>query len=88
MCCSEIPLSPVLENLTFHSSNRFQPIIEALAFIKQHIRTSYKYFPVDVPIEGIVTEIWMSMVIENVGGQKKVNVNIMKSVCYNNWNAR
>ncbi len=66
-------LPSVLENLTFRSSNRFQPIIEALAVIKQHIRTTYKYFPVEVPIDGIVTESWTSMVIENVGGQKKIN---------------
>jgi len=66
-------LPPILENLTFRSSNRFQPIIEALAVIKQHIRTSYKYFPVKVPIEGIVTESWMSLVVENVGGQEKIN---------------
>ena len=66
-------LPQVLENLTFRSSNRFQPIIEALAVIKQHIRTTYKYFPVEAPIEGIVTESWMSLVVENVGGQEKVN---------------
>jgi len=63
----------VLENLTFRSSNRFQPIVEALAIIKQHMGTSYKYFPVEVPMEGIVTESWMPMVMENVGGQEKVN---------------
>jgi len=58
-------LPSVLENLTFRSSNRFQPIIEALAVIKQYIRTPYKYFPVEVPIDGIITESWMPMVIEN-----------------------
>jgi len=66
-------LPPVLENLTFRSGNRFQPIIEALTVIKQYVSTSYKYFPVEVPIEGIVNESWMSLVIENVGEQEKVN---------------
>jgi len=45
----------VLENITFHSDNRFQPIIEALTVIRQYTSISYKYFPVDVPIDGIIT---------------------------------
>jgi TnpA family transposase len=69
--CRMLPL--VLENLTFRSSNRFQPIIEALSVIKQHIRTSYKYFPVDVPVKGIITESWLSAVLENVGGKTRIN---------------
>jgi hypothetical protein len=63
----------VLENITFRSDNRFQPIIEALSQIKQYIRTKYKYFPVSVPIEGVVTGIWEKAVLEKVGTSTKVN---------------
>jgi TnpA family transposase len=63
----------VLENLAFRSSNRFQPIIEALAVIRQYMGTSYKYFPIEVPREGIVTESWLSTVLENAGGETRVN---------------
>lgn len=69
--CRMLPL--VLENLTFRSSNRFQPIIEALAVIRQYIGTPYKYFPVDVPVKGIITESWLSAVFENVGGKTRIN---------------
>jgi TnpA family transposase len=63
----------VLEHITFKSDNRFQPIIEALSVIKQYLGTKYKYFPVSVPIEGIVTGSWASTVLERVGKQTKVN---------------
>lgn len=63
----------VLENLTFRSSNRFQPIIKALEVIRQYMRTSYKYFPVAVPLEGIVTGSWTSTVLEEVAGKTMVN---------------
>jgi hypothetical protein len=63
----------VLENLTFHSSNRFQPIIDALEVIRKYMRTSYKYFPVEVPLDGIVTESWSSTVLEEVAGKTRVN---------------
>ena len=63
----------VLEHIRFKSDNRFQPIIEALAIIKRHLGTSYKYFPVSVPIEGIVTGSWSLTVLEQVGKQTKIN---------------
>jgi len=63
----------VLENITFRSDNRFQPIIKALSVIRQYISTSYKYFPVDVPIDGIVTDSWTYMVIEDTDGETKIN---------------
>ncbi len=69
--CRMLPL--VLEHITFKSDNRFQPIIEALSVIKQYIGTKYKYFPVEVPIEGIVTGSWSLTVLERVGKQTKVN---------------
>jgi TnpA family transposase len=66
-------LPQVLENLTFRSSNRFQPIIEALKVIQQYLGSSYQYFPVEVPLEGIVKGSWAAMVVESVGSQKRVN---------------
>ncbi|MDP6736702.1 MAG: IS1 family transposase [Nitrospinaceae bacterium] len=44
-------LGPVLENLTFRTDNRFQPIITALAIIKRYFGASRKYFPESVPID-------------------------------------
>ena len=63
----------VLEHIKFKSDNRFQPIIEALAIIKRYLGTSYKYFPVSVPIEGIVTGSWSFTVLEQVGKQTRIN---------------
>ena len=39
----------VLEHLTFRSENRFQPVIEALAVIKQSLGTKGQYFPEECP---------------------------------------
>jgi TnpA family transposase len=69
--CRMLPL--VLENITFRSDNRFQPLIEALAVIKQYLGTKYKYFPIEVPLEGVVTGAWSSTVLEKVGVSTKVN---------------
>jgi len=63
----------VLENITFRSDNRFQPIIEALAVIKEYLGTRYKYFPVEVPLEGVVTGAWSDTVLEKVGERTKIN---------------
>ena len=63
----------VLENITFRSDNRFQPIIEALTVIKQYLGTRYKYFPVEVPLQGVVTGSWTDAVLEQVGEDTKVN---------------
>jgi hypothetical protein len=57
----------VLEHLTFRSENRFQPVIEALAVIKQSLRTKGQYFPADVPVEGVVLPSWRDTVIEKDG---------------------
>ena len=69
--CRMLPL--VLENITFRSDNRFQPIIEALTVIKQYLGTKYKYFPVEVPLEGVVTGYWSDTILEPVGVSTKVN---------------
>ena len=71
--CLHFLLPLVLENITFRSDNRFQPLIEALAVIKQYLGTRYKHFPVEVPLEGVVTGAWSDTVLENVGVSTKVN---------------
>jgi len=63
----------VLEHLTFRSENRFQPVIEALAVIKQSLGTKGQYFPADVPVEGVVLPSWRDPVIETHDDQVQVN---------------
>ncbi len=63
----------VLEHLTFRSENRFQPVIEALAVIKQSLGTKGQYFPADVPVEGVVLPSWRDTVIEKHDDQVQVN---------------
>jgi hypothetical protein len=66
-----VPL--VLEHLTFRSENRFQPVIEALAVIKQSLGTRGHYFPADVPIDGVVLPSWRDTVLEEKEGQVQIN---------------
>lgn len=63
----------VLEHLTFRSENRFQPVIEALAVIKQSLGTKGQYFSADVPVEGVVLPSWRDTVIEKHDDQVQVN---------------
>ncbi len=63
----------VLENLVFRSDNRFQPVIDALAVIKRHLKSKHQYFPEDVPIEGVVTRRWRETVIEESDGERKIH---------------
>jgi TnpA family transposase len=65
-------LPVLLDNLTFRSGNRRQPIIEALEIIKKYVGTNYQYFPEDVPTD-IVTPTWKTTVFEKVGDELKVN---------------
>src|SRR5262249_20148845 len=64
----------VLEHLTFRSDNRFQPVIEALAVIKQYLPTKYQHFPEEVPVEGVVLPSWRETVIEShTDGTTRIN---------------
>jgi TnpA family transposase len=63
----------VLEHLTFRSENRFQPVIEALAVIKQSLGTKGQYFPADIPLEGVVLPSWHDTVIEKHDDQVQIN---------------
>jgi hypothetical protein len=42
----------VLEHLTLRSDNRFQPVIEALAGMKQSLGTKVHSFHEEVPLDG------------------------------------
>jgi hypothetical protein len=63
----------VLEHLTFCSENRFQPVIEALAVIKQSLDTKRHYFPEDVPLDGVVLPSWRDTVLETKDGNVQIN---------------
>jgi TnpA family transposase len=63
----------VLEHLTFRSENRFQPVIEALAVIKQSLGAKGPYFPTDVPIDGVVLPSWRDTVLEEHDGKVRIN---------------
>lgn len=63
----------VLENLTFRSDNRFQPVVEALAVIKRYMGTKHQYLPEVVPLEGVVSRSWEATVIEDKDGEAKIN---------------
>ena len=63
----------VLEHLTFRSENRFQPVIEALAVIKQSLGTKGQYFPEEVPLDGVVLPSWRDTVLESHDGTVRIN---------------
>jgi hypothetical protein len=68
------PMLPwVLAHWTFRSENRFQPVIEALAVIKQALGTKGQYCPAAVPVEGVVLPSWRDTVIEKHDAQVQVN---------------
>ena len=54
----------IIEHLTFRSENRFQPVLEALAVIKQYVGTKTPYLPTDAPVDGVVLPSWRETVIE------------------------
>jgi hypothetical protein len=66
-------LPVVLENLTFRSENRYQPVIEAIEVIKENVHTHRQYLPDDVPLEGVVTRKWKTTVIEDRDGETRIN---------------
>ncbi len=66
-----VPL--ILENLTFRSDNRFQPVIEALEFIKRYVGTKHQYLPDGAPVTGVVSPGWTATVIEEKNGERRIN---------------
>ena len=65
----------ILEHLTFRSENRFQPVIEALAVMKQYLGTKGPYFPEEeqVPLDGVVIPSWRDTVLEEHEGKVRIN---------------
>jgi hypothetical protein len=68
-------LPAILASLPFRSDNRFQPIIEVLAFSRGHVGSRSQFFPQTdmVPITGIVTPAWQQKVFEAVKEDTRVN---------------
>jgi TnpA family transposase len=69
-------LPMLLENVSFRSENRFQPVIDALEAIQRHVNKKgrkHRYFEEKVPIDGVVPPSWASKVLEEVDGETKVN---------------
>jgi hypothetical protein len=61
-------LPPLLEVLEFRSNNAaHQPLIRALALIREYARGGPTYYPADepIPLEGIVRPIWRDVVVED-----------------------
>jgi TnpA family transposase len=63
----------ILENLTFRSGNQYQPVIKALDIIARYLGSDLKYFPEEVPIDGVVSAKWQKSVVEIVDGEIKVS---------------
>jgi Tn3 transposase DDE domain-containing protein/uncharacterized protein DUF4158 len=65
----------ILEPLTFRSENRFQPVIEALAVIKQSLGTKGPYCSEEetIPLDGVVIPSWRDTVIEKHDGNVQIN---------------
>ena len=64
----------VLEHLTFRSENRFQPVIEALAVIKQYAgHEEASTSPPRCPVDGVVLPSWRETVIEEHEGTTRIN---------------
>lgn len=60
-------LPPLLDVLEFRSNNAaHQPLIRALALIREYARGGPTYYPADepIPLEGIVRSMWRDLVVE------------------------
>jgi hypothetical protein len=70
-------LPQLLHTLEFRSSNTMhQPLIEALALLKKYLPSRARTYPVDeeVPIEGVVRDLWRDVVMETDNqGKPRVN---------------
>jgi TnpA family transposase len=70
-------LPKLLHTLEFRSNNAMhQPLIEALALLKKHLHSRARTYPADeeVPIDGVVRDLWLDVVMETDNqGQQRVN---------------
>jgi hypothetical protein len=63
----------ILEHLPLRSENRFQPVIEALAGIKQYVGTKTPDLPADALVDGVGLPSWRETVIEEHAGTTRIN---------------
>ena len=76
-------LPELLEALAFRCTNpRHQPVMEALALLKTHLKTKGAAYPegVKAPLEGVVRPAWMPHVVEAEGDPPRIN-RIAYEVC-------
>ena len=70
-------LPALLDVLDFHSNNTaYQPVIEALAVVREHVSSRLSWYPVEVspPLEGVVPSSWEQIVTEkDSAGEERVN---------------
>ena len=70
-------LPSLLETLEFRSNNAtHQPLIRALALLKQYLPSRVRTYPVeeDVPLEGVIREHWREAVVEtDAQGRQRIN---------------
>jgi hypothetical protein len=60
-------LPRLLETLEFRSNNAMhQPLIRALALLKQYLQSRLRAYPVeeDIPLDGVVRDVWRDAVLE------------------------
>lgn len=71
------PMLPeILNNLEFRCTNtRYQPIMEALNILKEHLHHKGPTYPkgVQPPLKDIVPSDWMSLVVDGEGKRRKIN---------------
>jgi len=70
-------LGVILDLLAFRSNNKvFRPVLDGLELAKQYLGSKRQHYPEqeDVPLQGVVRPMWMSMVIEfSPNGAQRVN---------------
>lgn len=70
-------LGVILDLLAFRSNNKvFRPVLDGLELVKRYLGSKRQHYPeqADVPLQGVVRPMWMSMVIEfSPNGEERVN---------------
>lgn len=66
-------LPMMLDTLSFESGTLAQPIVEALAAIRETATQRGRFFKDQVPLQGVVTREWRDHVLEEINGQSKVH---------------
>jgi TnpA family transposase len=68
-------LPELLNNLEFRTTAQYQPLMDALTLLKDHLGQKGTTYPkgVQIPVKGIVPVDWMPHVMEGESGSSKVN---------------